>query len=193
MFPTLINVIRRSDFSPCRPVTLPPHIMNQYRATVDSIAPSSSRDSAEKVGAIDESVVLEFPLDEGSVDSPNAVPFFRSAFEKLLTKFDSGTITLTDGADPAANRSHFGASNDGASENKEREDGACDGNDDDDSLQAHVMIADPAAYRRVIFGSTLGAAESYIDGQWSSSARRFCSQARNRQSEVGGSLIRSCA
>jgi cyclopropane-fatty-acyl-phospholipid synthase len=37
---------------------------------------------------------------------------------------------------------------------------------DANELSCKVTIADAACFRRVLFGSTIGAAESYIDGQW---------------------------
>ena len=38
---------------------------------------------------------------------------------------------------------------------------------DDDLLAAHVLVGDAEMYRRVITGGTIGAAESYMAGQWS--------------------------
>jgi cyclopropane-fatty-acyl-phospholipid synthase len=35
-----------------------------------------------------------------------------------------------------------------------------------DELQAEIRVKDPAFYRRAAFGGSVGAAESYMDGQW---------------------------
>lgn len=123
--------------------------MNHFCSTATSNDSDCSSVSFDAIECRESEAVLEFPfthcLDEAE---PRETPsFFRSPFQKLLGKIDSGRLTLVDGG---ARQVY----------------GVCE--DDTESLQAQVAIADPAAYRRVVLGSTLGAAESYIDGQWSS-------------------------
>jgi cyclopropane-fatty-acyl-phospholipid synthase len=35
-----------------------------------------------------------------------------------------------------------------------------------EDLQAHIVVGDPCFYRKVLFGGTIGAAESYMNGDW---------------------------
>ncbi|MDX1269633.1 MAG: SAM-dependent methyltransferase, partial [Oceanisphaera sp.] len=40
--------------------------------------------------------------------------------------------------------------------------------DRDAPLQARVRVLDPSAYRRLMFGGSIGAAEAWVDGCWHS-------------------------
>ena len=65
---------------------------------------------------------------------------------RLLDRLEVGALTLIDGGEER----HFGSI--------EAEPGLC----------ATVHVHDSAFYRRLLFGGSIGAAESYMDGQWTS-------------------------
>lgn len=122
--------------------------MNHFCSALDSVDTHCSTDTEVDLDPRPAMAKLEFALSQhegrcGALDS-----FFRSSFHRLLSGIESGSLTITEGE---GTQQTLG-SNAGTA----------------DSLHAHITIANPAAYRRMITGSTLGAAESYADGQWSS-------------------------
>jgi len=121
--------------------------MNRFCSTLDSIDCDSPAKSVGDADCCSTGVKLEFHLGEVSNQPKVSDSLFRSSFQRLLSGVRSGSLTILDGA----SRSTYGSSS-----------------AEPDSLQAHIAIADPAAYRRMVTGSTLGAAESYAEGQWSS-------------------------
>ncbi len=80
----------------------------------------------------------------GSVTGTFIDRMARSTLEKMLAKFQGGRITLTD----AGTERIFGAGLSG-------EEGA------------RVDVHRPRFYRRILTGGSLGAAEAYLDGDWS--------------------------
>ena len=66
----------------------------------------------------------------------------RRLFFSLLNKLQHGYLELNDGG----NRYHFG--------------------DNKADIRAQVTITDPRAYRRILFGGGIGAAEAYVEGLW---------------------------
>jgi len=75
--------------------------------------------------------------------SPQPSSLFRRAFTSKLAALKHGTLELED----AVGRSTFGTWEPAAP-------------------NARVVVHSPAFYRRVALGGTLGAAESYMDGDW---------------------------
>lgn len=125
--------------------------MNHFCSTLDSIDCDSPAESVADTDCCSTGVKLEFPLGNRSSQPGAMDSFFRSSFQRLMAGIGAGSaLTLLEGT----SRATYGAN------------GSI--SDQFDSLQAHIAIADPAAYRRIVTGSTLGAAESYVDGQWSS-------------------------
>ncbi len=121
--------------------------MNHFCSTADSIDSDCSSVSTAENDRHETGFELELPIDPDIVAAADSRSLFRSPFQKLITQIESGRLTFFEGD----NHHCYGKYTDKG-----------------DSLHANVVIADPAAYRRTVFGSTLGAAESYIDGQWSS-------------------------
>lgn len=85
----------------------------------------------------------------------------RRAAIRLLGRLEVGAVTLVEGREER----RFGSP------------------DAEPGLSAAVQVHDPAFYRRLLFGGSIGAAESYMDGQWTCTdlatvVRIF---ARNRQ------------
>jgi cyclopropane-fatty-acyl-phospholipid synthase len=67
----------------------------------------------------------------------------RRAFVGLLSRLEEGVLTLVDGS----GRSEWGKPS-------------------PDGLAATLEVRDPAFFRSVLLGGTLGAAEAYLDGMW---------------------------
>lgn len=120
--------------------------MNHFCSSVDSLDSGCSPDKASDSSREDLAAKLEFPTTPSIVQDATSGSWFQSRFHQLLDQFQSGTVTLVAGD----NRSVYGNTA------------------DKQAINSTVVVADPATYRRVILGSMLGAAESYIDGQWSS-------------------------
>ena len=70
-------------------------------------------------------------------------PFFRRIIERRLSSFEHGSLELCD----AGRVLRFGSTGNG-------------------ELAARVDVRDARFFRRVALGGTLGAAESYVDGDW---------------------------
>jgi len=65
----------------------------------------------------------------------------KSIFLRILETLTHGQLTISDGEE----QFRFGT---------------------DPAFRAHVRVRDPRFYRRLLFGGSIGAGESYIDGQW---------------------------
>ncbi|MGV3605959.1 MAG: class I SAM-dependent methyltransferase [Planctomycetaceae bacterium] len=57
-----------------------------------------------------------------------------------------------------------------------------------DHLTAHIQVHSPTFYRRVALGGTIGAAESYMDGEWDASNLTHVIQLMIRNGQLLGSL-----
>ena len=119
--------------------------MNHLCSTLDSIDSDRSPDVAEHE-CPPCPFEFEFPAVPRTSDAAEESSLFRSPFQKLLGGIESGTLTFLE-------------------RDRQHKFGSCV---ESNPLHANVVINDSAAYRRMVLGSTLGAAESYIDGQWSS-------------------------
>ena len=109
--------------------------MNHFCSALDSVDTHCSTDTEVDLDPRPAMAKLEFALSQhegrrGALDS-----FFRSSFHRLLSGIESGSLTITEGE---GTQQTLG-SNAGTA----------------DSLHAHITIANPAAYRRMITGSTL--------------------------------------
>jgi cyclopropane-fatty-acyl-phospholipid synthase len=89
-------------------------------------------------------------MNQSNIASNNAPgllqSFAQSQLEKRLSKIPSGILTIEDGSD----FSSFGKKS-ASSE-----------------LSARIVIHDRSAYRDIAFGGSIGAAEAYMSGKWSS-------------------------
>ena len=121
--------------------------MNHFCSTLDSIDTAPHSDANVDQDCRPASAKLEFPLDAHDAGLGILDSFFRSSFQRLLGGIKLGSITVAEGS-------------------SEQKLGSIAS--DNDRLHGRIEIADPVVYRRMILGSTLGAAESYGDGQWSS-------------------------
>jgi len=90
--------------------------------------------------------------------------FFRSAVARSFATTRNGAIHVVEGG----RRSTFGS--------------------DDESLAANVVVHDARVWSRLFFGGTLGAAESYVDGDWDTTDLTAAVRVVLRNRRVLGSL-----
>jgi cyclopropane-fatty-acyl-phospholipid synthase len=122
--------------------------MNHFCSTLDSVETNcSAAETAINLDHLSDGVKFEFAIHSDERKGHFLESFFRSSFRRWLSGIETGAIAVIEGSESWSTGSNTS---------------------EGDSLHAHIAIADPAAYRRMITGSTLGAAESYADDQWSS-------------------------
>lgn len=98
-----------------------------------------------------------FELETSSNAAGPVDRFFQSVLCRKLSQLQNGCIRLSWKMARMHHSQLYGECNDGNNDNDE----TC-------SHPASIDICNPTAFRRLVLGGTIGAAESYIDGQWSS-------------------------
>ena len=124
------------------------------QATTASTKPGPTELAPANEFIVESAVIrTELPLDLDTRDDLHSATgqfkggFWRKQLLKRLDRLDQASVNLIELHENQISARQIGSS-------------------DDAALRASVVVSDQDFFKRILFGGTIGSAESYIDGQW---------------------------